>query len=91
MIRGYPVDRHIGLYCGCFLIECCHNEDTDQGGRWRVSAADHDCRTGRGHHHSGNPATGFVHPWEPGDESWRDMDPITMLTGTGARNIRYSG
>ena len=62
------VDRHLGLRCGCPLIECCHNEDTDQGDRWRVSHDDGGCSLGT-HAHSGSPVSGYTQPWEPGDES----------------------
>jgi hypothetical protein len=64
------VDRHLNLWCCCPLIECCHNEDTDRGNRWRVIVAEAGCRSGP-HAHSGSPASGYTQPWEPGDESWR--------------------
>jgi hypothetical protein len=64
------VDRHLNLWCGCPLIECCHNEDTDQGNRWRVVTAGDGCGNGP-HAHSGSPASGYTRPWEPDDESWR--------------------
>jgi hypothetical protein len=28
--------RHLGMWCGCLLLECCHNEDDDEGDRFRV-------------------------------------------------------
>lgn len=62
--------RHLGLLCPCLLIECCHNEDTDEGTRWRVTPSDLGCGTGV-HAHSGSPVSGYTQPWEPGDESWR--------------------
>lgn len=65
------VDRHLNQTCLCPLIECCHNEDTDQGDRWRVTPGDPmGCGTGT-HAHSGSPVSGFTQPWAPGDESWR--------------------
>jgi hypothetical protein len=64
------VDRHLNLSCFCPLIECCHNEDTDQGDRWRILAGVVACGGGT-HAHSGSPASGFTQPWAPGDESWR--------------------
>jgi hypothetical protein len=67
------VDRHLGLWCHCPLIECCHNEDTDEGDRWRVTPGVLGCGS-RVHTHSGSPVSGWTQPWEPGDESWRD-DP----------------
>lgn len=70
------IDRHLGLWCPCPLIECCHNEDTDQGDRWRVSAGALACSTGV-HAHSGSPASGYTQPWEPEDESWRE--PVVLL------------
>jgi len=53
------VDRHTGMWCGCMLLDCCHNEQVPF------------CTTYGRHFHSGNPATGYLYPWEPGDESWR--------------------
>lgn len=64
------LDRHLGLYCFCPLIECCHNEDTDEGDRWRLSAAT--CSPRR-HMDSGSPLSGYTQPWEPGDESWQEQ------------------
>jgi len=61
------VDRHLNLTCLCPLIECCHNEDTDQGDRWRIVAGGIGC--GGAHAHSGSPVSGFTQPWEPGDDS----------------------
>lgn len=66
------LERHAGLWCGCPLIECCHNEDADEGDRWRISAEELGCRFAGQHVHSGSPASGYTQPWEPGDESWRD-------------------
>ncbi len=63
--------RHIGLWCGCPLIECCHNEDTGEGERWRVVRDPLCCGYGA-HVHSGSPVSGFTQPWEPGDEPWRE-------------------
>lgn len=65
------VDRHLGQVCLCPLIECCHNEDTDEGDRWRVVPNALECGYGM-HAHSGSPVSGYTQPWEPGDESWRD-------------------
>jgi hypothetical protein len=70
MSRAELVDRHLGMWCCCPLIECCHNEDTDQGGRWRVGTDPLACGYGV-HAHSGSPVSGYTQPWEPGDESWR--------------------
>ena len=53
------VARRVGLWCGCPLLDCCHNEDYGP------------CRDTGVHVHSGSPASGHVYPWEPGDESWR--------------------
>jgi hypothetical protein len=64
--ESQSVDRHLGLWCGCPLIECCHNEDHEP------------CRQGR-HFHSGSPASGYAHPWEPDDESWRDGGDAWVL------------
>jgi hypothetical protein len=77
------VDRHLGLFCLCPLIECCHNEPTDEGDNYRYpdppSAAA--CPTGV-HAHSGSPVSGYTQPWEPGDDSWRDDDPLAAQLGS---------
>lgn len=72
------VDRHLGLLCLCPLIECCHNEDTDQGDRWRVPADRNICSPGV-HAHSGSPVSGYTQPWEPGDDSWRGDSQLAAL------------
>jgi hypothetical protein len=74
--ESQSVDRHLGMRCGCFLLGCCHNEDQPP-----CPSSPHP------HHHSGSPATGYVYPWEPGDESWRDRDDISMIIGAGGRNV----
>lgn len=61
------VRRHIGMYCGCSLIDCLHNESDH---RFESGAADRE-RV----HYSGSPQSGYLYPWEPGDESWRDTLP----------------
>jgi hypothetical protein len=57
------VERRTGMWCGCLLLDCCHNEID---GTW-WNHGEH----GR-HVDSGSPASGYLYPWEPGDESWRD-------------------
>lgn len=70
MAEAVPgVDRRLGQWCGCSLIECCHNEDTDEGDRWRVPGGSPSCRGA--HHHGGSPVSGHTQPWERSDESWR--------------------
>jgi len=56
-------DRHAGMWCGCLLLDCCHNEI--DGTRWDHGGL-------RRHVDSGSPASGYLYPWEPDDESWRD-------------------
>lgn len=34
-LKATGVDRHLGMICLCPLIECCHNEPTDEGDRHR--------------------------------------------------------
>lgn len=48
------IDRHVGLWCGCPLLDCCHNEDQypHRGGR---------------HIDSGSPESGYLYPWPPED------------------------
>jgi len=75
--ESQAVDRHLGMWCGCRLLDCCHNEDQDP------------CPDQGRHAHSGNPATGYMHPWEPGDESWRDMSDAEVLLGV-ARDVWYA-
>lgn len=67
------VDRHLGLWCGCFLIDCCHNEDQPP------------CSASGPHHHSGTFASGFLYPGEMTD---LDRHPVVSLLAAGARNIR---
>lgn len=66
------VDRHAGMWCGCRLLDCCHNELPETV--WN-----------HGSHgpclDSGSPASGYLYPWEPGDDSWREYAGIP-----GARN-----
>jgi hypothetical protein len=62
--ESQDVDRHLGLFCMCPLIDCCHNEDQDP------------CRSRGTHAHSGSPVSGYTQPWEPDDESWRYASPV---------------
>lgn len=56
------VRRHLGMYCGCDLIECIHNEDDP----WFADGRrDND----RGHW-SGSPASNYRYPWPKGDAWW---------------------
>jgi hypothetical protein len=62
------VDRRLGMWCSCPLIDCCHNEDQDP------------CPSGsRPHVHSGSPVSGYTRPWEPGDDSWKDPAPVDVV------------
>jgi hypothetical protein len=46
---GPTADRHLGLWCGCPLLECCHNEDQFEH---------------RGRHIDlGSPRSGYLLPW----------------------------
>lgn len=67
------VDRHLGLWCGCYLIDCCHNEDQPP------------CPSTGAHHHSGTFASGFLYP---GEMTELDRDPVVSIMASGARNIR---
>jgi hypothetical protein len=50
------VDRHLGMYCCCGLLDCCHDETGD----WDAF----NCGHGRTVHvHSGSPASGYLYPW----------------------------
>jgi hypothetical protein len=63
--RSQQLDRHAGMWCGCPLLDCCHSEMPGDG----YAFTHH----GTGSHiDSGSPQSGYLHPWEPGDESWRD-------------------
>lgn len=70
--RSQVVDRHAGMWCGCMLLDCCHNEMPEDNCEFRR------CTWGR-HVDSGSPQSGYLWPWEPGDESWRDTDPLFAL------------
>jgi hypothetical protein len=78
--QGTPqtVDRHLGMWCCCGLLECCHNEDTDEGDRWRVTPTVLGCGS-RVHAHSGSPVSGWTQPWEDGDNSWRGDAQLAAL------------
>jgi hypothetical protein len=65
--RSQQVDRHVGMWCGCALLDCCHHEWPEYGTTFRT------CSSGR-HVDSGSPQSGYLYPWAPGDESWRDTD-----------------
>jgi hypothetical protein len=70
-----PVNRHLGMHCICALIDCCHNEMPEDG--YAFKGGFH-----AGHHmDSGSPASGYLYPWEPGDEPWRDGEPIPAAAG----------
>lgn len=58
------------MWCGCPLLDCCHNEMPEDN--YAFKGGFH-----AGHHvDSGSPASGYLYPWEPGDESWRqDFTP----------------
>jgi hypothetical protein len=58
------------------LLDCCHHELPDDGFQFLHR------RSGR-HIDSGSPQSGYLLPWEPGDESWRmDADPaLPSLSG----------
>lgn len=64
------VERHLGMYCGCPLLGCCHNEDYELG---------FNCgRLTQRHFHSGSPESGYLLPWPPRDEpgpAWLTWDP----------------
>jgi hypothetical protein len=63
--RSQQLDRHAGMWCACPLLDCCHSEMPGDG----YAFTHH----GTGSHiDSGSPQSGYLYPWEPGDESWRD-------------------
>jgi hypothetical protein len=64
------VARHLGMVCLCSLIDCCHQEMPEDNYAFRH------CSSGV-HVDSGSPASGFLYPWEPEDESWREYAGIT--------------
>ena len=65
-LRATGIERHAGMHCICHLIDCCHSEMPEDGYSFR----DHG-----GHHmDSGSPQSGYLYPWEPGDESWREQN-----------------
>ena len=57
------VERHLGMWCGCTLLNCCHDE----------SGRAFNCGSGWDRHvHSGNPWTGYLYPWSPAEwETWK--------------------
>lgn len=80
IVRGYPVDRHIGLRCGCPLLDCCHNEGMPSCGA-------------RGHHvDSGSPPSGYLYPWtqagyEAEQRYWHRPDPERYEEGSLERLV----
>jgi hypothetical protein len=62
--QSQKLDRHLDMWCGCPLLDCCHNEFPEDGFTFRL------CSKGR-HYDSGSPASGYLLPWAPDDESWR--------------------
>jgi hypothetical protein len=67
------VARHLGMHCLCPLLDCCHNEMPEDN--YAFKGGFH-----AGHHmDSGSPASGYVYPWEPGDESWRDGPSLPAM------------
>jgi hypothetical protein len=75
--ESQDVDRRLGLFCMCLLLDCCHDEDQEP------------CPSRGTHAHSGSPASGYLHPWEPGDESWREVNVVDAVLGLGGRNVRH--
>jgi hypothetical protein len=69
------VARHLGMHCICYLLDCCHNEMPGDNYAFRHHSSGH-------HMDSGSPASGYLYPWEPGDESWRDS--LTDLSAVTA-------
>ena len=66
--RSQILDRHLGITCFCPLLDCCHNELPEDG--FAFAGGHH-----TGHHaDSGSPQSGYLYPWELGDESWREAD-----------------
>jgi hypothetical protein len=59
--QSQHVDRHAGMWCACRLLDCCHNEI--DGAWW--NHGDAGC-----HVDSGSPASAYLYPYEPDDDSW---------------------
>lgn len=69
--RSQDVNRHLGMWCGCMLLDCCHHELPEDGYVF--------IHQGSGRHaDSGSPQSGYLLPWEPGDESWRMDDGLPV-------------
>lgn len=72
------VDRRLGMYCSCPLLDCCHNErDGESFG----------CGRRGGHAESGNPATGYLWPWTDEEYNaqqryWNRPDPDDYPEGS---------
>lgn len=86
--RGYPAaDRHLGMYCCCGLLDCCHDENGDA----------FNCGRGRTVHvHSGNPATGYLYPWtqeeyDAQQRYWNRPDPDEYPEGSLERLVTEAG
>ena len=78
MTAAPAVDRHLGMYCCCPLLDCCHNErDGEPFG----------CGRRGGHVESGNPATGYLWPWtdeeyDAQQRYWNRPDPDEYPEGS---------
>jgi hypothetical protein len=84
MTTPAPVDRRLGIWCHCSLLDCCHNEGID---RFNCGSSRHD-----GHAHSGNPASGYLHPWtqeeyDTQQRYWNRPDPDDYPEGSLQRLV----
>jgi len=64
------------MHCICRLLDCCHSEFPEDGYQFRHQDSGH-------HMDWGNPQSGYLHPWEPGDEPWRESPGLPMASSGG--------
>ncbi len=70
--RSQEVQRHDGMRCICLLLDCCHHEHPEDNYLFSHRSSGH-------HMDSGSPRSGYLYPWEPGDESWREESGLGAL------------
>jgi len=80
--RSQELDRHVGMWCGCLLLDCCHSEIV--GTIWNHGSAGPCCD-------SGTPASGYLYPWEPGDDSWRNALSLAQFGAVAIREKSGTG
>lgn len=64
--QSQEADRHLGMWCGCLLLDCSHNELP--GVDWNLGQHGRQIE-------SGSPRSNGLYPYEP-DEELCYLDPM---------------